>query len=137
MVTMQQIEDVSRVIARQFHPQRILLFGLYAWGAPSPNSDVDLPVITPFEGKPAAKLVEMRLKVKPDYEDLEIPNRLTASRSPPDQREVEQQRLVVVQDRAQPLAVGDRRAGGVSQVHVERLVRLDGRVPVDHHRHGL
>jgi len=67
MVTMRQIEDVSREIARQFHPERILLFGSYACGAPSPDSDVDLLVILPFEGKPAAKSVEMRLKVRPPF----------------------------------------------------------------------
>jgi uncharacterized protein len=67
MVTMRQIEDVSRRIAEQFHPQRILLFGSYAWGAPTPDSDVDLLVILPFEGKPVAKSVEMRLKVRPPF----------------------------------------------------------------------
>jgi predicted nucleotidyltransferase len=67
MVTMRQIEDVSRRIAQQFHPQRILLFGSYAWGSPSPDSDVDLLVILPFEGKPVAKSVEMRLKVRPPF----------------------------------------------------------------------
>lgn len=67
MVTMRQIEDVSHQIAQQFHPERILLFGSYAWGTPSPDSDVDLLVIIPFEGKPVAKSVEMRLKVKPPF----------------------------------------------------------------------
>ena len=67
MVTMRQIEDVSRRIAQQFHPERILLFGSYAWGTPSPDSDVDLLVIIPFEGKPVAKSVEMRLKVRPPF----------------------------------------------------------------------
>lgn len=67
MATMRQIEDVSHQIAQQFHPERILLFGSYAWGTPSPDSDVDLLVIIPFEGKPVAKSVEMRLKVKPPF----------------------------------------------------------------------
>lgn len=51
MITMEQIEDISRRIAEEFYPQRILLFGSYAWGTPSPDSDVDLLVILPFEGK--------------------------------------------------------------------------------------
>jgi len=67
MVTMRQIEDVSRRIAQQFHPERILLFGSYAWGTPSPDSDVDLLVIIPFEGKSVAKSVEMRLMVRPPF----------------------------------------------------------------------
>jgi predicted nucleotidyltransferase len=67
MITMRQIEDVSGRIAAQFEPERILLFGSYAWGAPSPDSDVDLLVILPFEGKAVAKSVEMRLKIKPPF----------------------------------------------------------------------
>jgi len=67
MITMRQIEDVSGRIAAEFEPQRILLFGSYAWGAPSPDSDVDLLVILPFEGKAVAKSVEMRLKIKPPF----------------------------------------------------------------------
>jgi predicted nucleotidyltransferase len=67
MITMRQIEDVSGRIAAEFEPERILLFGSYAWGAPSPDSDVDLLVILPFEGKTVAKSVEMRLKIKPPF----------------------------------------------------------------------
>ena len=54
MITTRQIEDVSGRIAAEFEPERILLFGSYAWGAPSPDSDVDLLVILPFEGKAVA-----------------------------------------------------------------------------------
>lgn len=67
MITMRQIEDVSGRIAAEFEPERILLFGSYAWGAPTPDSDVDLLVILSFEGKAVAKSVEMRLKVKPPF----------------------------------------------------------------------
>jgi uncharacterized protein len=67
MITMRQIEDVSGRIAAEFEPERILLFGSYAWGAPSPDSDVDLLVILPFEGKAVAKSVEMRLKIKQPF----------------------------------------------------------------------
>ena len=64
-ITMRQIEDVSRRIADEFHPERVLLFGSYAWGAPTEDSDVDLLVILPFDGKAVAKSVEMRLKIRP------------------------------------------------------------------------
>ena len=67
MITMRQIEDVSGRIAAEFEPERILLFGSYAWGAPSPDSDVDLLVILPFEGKAVAKSVEMRLRIKSPF----------------------------------------------------------------------
>jgi len=66
-ITLRQIEDVSRRIADEFHPERVLLFGSYAWGVPSEDSDVDLLVILPFDGKAVAKSVEMRLKIRPPF----------------------------------------------------------------------
>ncbi len=39
------IDDVVRQIAAQFHPERIILFGSYAYGNPGPDSDVDLLVV--------------------------------------------------------------------------------------------
>ena len=39
------IEQLASQIADRFHPQKIILFGSYAYGKPSPWSDVDLLVI--------------------------------------------------------------------------------------------
>ena len=51
MVTMGQIEDLGQRIGREFHPQRVILFGSHACGSAGKDSDVDLLVIMPFEGK--------------------------------------------------------------------------------------
>lgn len=67
MVSTSQIAELSERIVDEFHPRRIVLFGSYAWGNPNPDSDVDLLVIMPFEGKPVTKSVEMRLKVRPPF----------------------------------------------------------------------
>src|SRR4051812_5724874 len=45
MVTQQQIRRLADQIARQFKPLRIILFGSYAYGKPTRDSDVDLLVI--------------------------------------------------------------------------------------------
>lgn len=45
MVTMAQIEELVRRIGRQFHPERIVLFGSYASGQTTDDSDVDLLVV--------------------------------------------------------------------------------------------
>jgi predicted nucleotidyltransferase len=45
MVTMKEIRSVSRQIAREFRPRRVILFGSYARGTATENSDVDLLVI--------------------------------------------------------------------------------------------
>jgi predicted nucleotidyltransferase len=45
MVRRAQIRAFSKAVAREFHPQRIVLFGAYAYGHPGEDSDVDLLVI--------------------------------------------------------------------------------------------
>jgi predicted nucleotidyltransferase len=67
MVTMQQIEVFCHNLAREFQPEKVILFGSYAWGTPTADSDVDLLVILPFEGKSVFKSVEMRLKLRPRF----------------------------------------------------------------------
>ncbi|MEW6209641.1 MAG: nucleotidyltransferase domain-containing protein [Acidobacteriota bacterium] len=47
-----QIRTVCDAIAREFHPEKIILFGSFAYGKPRPDSDVDLLVVMPFEGSP-------------------------------------------------------------------------------------
>src|SRR5215467_6689589 len=41
------IRRFARRIAERFHPQKIVLFGSYAYGTPHVESDVDLLVIMP------------------------------------------------------------------------------------------
>jgi predicted nucleotidyltransferase len=45
MVTRQQIRNLADDIAWRFKPQRIVLFGSYAYGNPGEDSDVDLVVV--------------------------------------------------------------------------------------------
>ncbi|MFN2492706.1 MAG: nucleotidyltransferase domain-containing protein [Pyrinomonadaceae bacterium] len=60
---MEQIESLGKRIAHEFQPHRIILFGSYAYGHPNEDSDVDLLVILPFDGKPVRKAIEIRSKV--------------------------------------------------------------------------
>lgn len=43
------IEDVCRRIAAEFKPEKIILFGSHAYGEPTPDSDLDLLVVMPYE----------------------------------------------------------------------------------------
>ena len=45
----------------------MVLFGSYARGAATPDSDVDVLVVMPFEGRSVDKSVEIRLKTKPPF----------------------------------------------------------------------
>jgi predicted nucleotidyltransferase len=47
LVPMSAIRRIARQIAERFHPDKIILFGSYAYGTPTPDSDVDLLVIMP------------------------------------------------------------------------------------------
>jgi predicted nucleotidyltransferase len=51
MISTALIEEVAERIVREFNPERIILFGSHAYGTPGPDSDVDLLVVLPFEGK--------------------------------------------------------------------------------------
>src|SRR5687768_12405004 len=41
------IRDYARQVAERFQPERIILFGSYAYGKPHKDSDVDLLVVMP------------------------------------------------------------------------------------------
>ncbi len=45
LVTDRAIQELVRRIVAGFQPQRILLFGSYAYGTPTPESDVDVLVV--------------------------------------------------------------------------------------------
>src|ERR1051326_4000941 len=55
-----QIRAYCHQIAREFRPERIILFGSYAYGQPTPDSDVDLLVILPFRGNDVSKAIQIR-----------------------------------------------------------------------------
>ena len=59
MIEMNEILDLSERIAREFRPERIILFGSYAYGRPTVDSDVDLLVVMPFEGKGVHQAIEI------------------------------------------------------------------------------
>src|SRR5215210_6908383 len=65
MVEMKRIRELASQIAREFRPQKIILFGSHAYGEPTPNSDVDILVVLPFKGKSVRKAIEIRNRVNP------------------------------------------------------------------------
>lgn len=47
-----QLLPYLQVLVDQFHPEQIILFGSFAYGVPTPDSDVDLLVVKPIvEGR--------------------------------------------------------------------------------------
>ena len=67
MATMAEIEALAQEIADKFQPDRIVLFGSHAYGRPAADSDVDLLVLMPFEGKSVSKASEILRKTQPRF----------------------------------------------------------------------
>ncbi len=49
MTTQAQIQAVADKIVKEFQPEKIILFGSYAWGTPHQDSDIDLLIVKDAE----------------------------------------------------------------------------------------
>lgn len=52
-----QIRQLCTRIAREFKPEKIILFGSHAYGQPTPESDLDVLVVMQFAGDPLEQAV--------------------------------------------------------------------------------
>jgi predicted nucleotidyltransferase len=67
MIEIGQIRQLTQRIVEAFDPERVILFGSYAYARPGPDSDVDLLVILRFEGTGLRKCVEILNAVDPPF----------------------------------------------------------------------
>ena len=66
MVDIKDIQAVSDKIAAKLNPDKVILFGSYAYGNPTEDSDVVLLVVLPFEGHSYWKSVDILCNAMPD-----------------------------------------------------------------------
>jgi predicted nucleotidyltransferase len=66
MVSRQEIQRFADAIATKFGVERIILFGSYAYGTVTPNSDVDLMVVMPYSGRQLDLAADLRLAAEFD-----------------------------------------------------------------------
>ena len=66
MVPYSKIEDAVRILAEVAHPEKIVLFGSYARGEPSQDSDVDLLIIVREPVNKAQEMVRLGLATPAD-----------------------------------------------------------------------
>lgn len=66
-ITRRTISSFARKVARHFNPHKIILFGSYAYGKPTEDSDVDILVIMPFKGRNPEKATEIWMATKPKF----------------------------------------------------------------------
>ena len=67
MVSRHAIKSFSDEVARRFKPAKIILFGSYAYGRPTADSDVDLLVVLPGKGRSLDKSLKIRLAVEAGF----------------------------------------------------------------------
>ncbi|MEG3930616.1 MULTISPECIES: nucleotidyltransferase domain-containing protein [unclassified Microcoleus] len=64
---MNTIMELSRAIANKFKPQKIILFGSYAYGNPTEDSDVDMLVVLSSDGNNLRKTWEILNQTQPNF----------------------------------------------------------------------
>ena len=64
-VPRKQIEAIANRIGAEFHPLRGVLFGSYAYGTPTSDSDVDLLVVMSHQGSGSKTAIEIMRRVEP------------------------------------------------------------------------
>lgn len=67
MIDFNQIQSLSQKIVEKIKPDRIILFGSYAYGQPTEDSDVDLLVILPFDEMPVQKAIAIRQQIESSF----------------------------------------------------------------------
>ncbi|MCE9531589.1 MAG: nucleotidyltransferase domain-containing protein [Planctomycetes bacterium] len=60
------VRRFARQVVEQFHPNKIILFGSYAYGTPNADSDVDILVIMPTKNK-LDQAVKISCQIDPPF----------------------------------------------------------------------
>ncbi|MBI3153743.1 MAG: nucleotidyltransferase domain-containing protein [Chloroflexi bacterium] len=66
-ISKRAIQAFARKIAKEFKPQKIILFGSYAYGKPTEDSDVDVLVVISFTGQNPEKATEIWMATRPKF----------------------------------------------------------------------
>lgn len=70
--TYQFIRKAAKKIGQKFSPKQIILFGSYAHGHPTRESDVDLLVIFPDKKNPVKRYAEISKELEPRLFPVDI-----------------------------------------------------------------
>lgn len=63
MIRLNVIKQYVKVLTREFSPKRVVLFGSYAKGHPTVDSDVDLLVVMDHSGDSADQALQIRRRI--------------------------------------------------------------------------
>ena len=75
MITQKKIKEVAEQIGKEYKPEKIILFGSYAWGKPTQDSDVDLFIVKDIENtREAAREIDGSIFPRPFPIDILVYN---------------------------------------------------------------
>ncbi len=89
-VKKRELKRITDTIVRKYRPEKIILFGSYAWGRPNRDSDVDLFVVKQTKKRRMDREYELRMKLFEDrfppmdlliYTPHELQERITKDRN--------------------------------------------------------
>lgn len=73
MFTPEYIQSIVDRIVEQFHPEKVILFGSYAYGQPTESSDIDLMIVMDYEGRHIEQTMQIHRALNfPGMLDLKI-----------------------------------------------------------------
>jgi len=71
-VTAELLQNIVQRIVTGLHPQKIVLFGSYAYGLPSPDSDLDILVIMQTTERPDERVLAISRLLRPRQFPMDI-----------------------------------------------------------------
>ncbi len=71
-ITPKKIRQAAQKIAEDLHPEKIILFGSFAYGKPTPDSDVDLLVVMESRESIHARMIQVSKILSPRPFPLDI-----------------------------------------------------------------
>lgn len=54
------VSKAVRVLIKKYAPSKVILFGSYAWGRPTKDSDIDLFIVKNTRKRPSERFVEVQ-----------------------------------------------------------------------------
>ncbi len=72
MITREIIAAITKKIAQSFNPEKIILFGSYAWGKPNRDSDLDLLIVMESKDRPIKRAISIKRVLRDLYVPMDI-----------------------------------------------------------------
>lgn len=95
MATEENIKQIVNKIVKEFNPERVILFGSYAWGKPHPDSDVDLLIV---KTDPQKNTREMAIELEKLLSKRDFPLDLLVYKPDELQEKINQERNLFLED---------------------------------------